>query len=84
MEEVVPAVNVLDCYIFCAIISWEMVFFAHGLIEYELFLNRSFWPIDENLIDAHFPEQSGPGSNGNEVYSTLPRSSELETHYLIL
>ena len=36
--------------------------FAHSLNE-----NRSIWPIDRILSGATTPDQSGPGSNGNEA-----------------
>ena len=35
-------------------------------IKYEYFLNRSIWPMDGTLTRTTTPDQSGPGSNGNE------------------
>ena len=35
-------------------------------IEYEWFLNRSFWPMDGALTGTTTLGQSGPGSNSNE------------------
>ena len=32
----------------------------------QIFLNRSIWPIDGTLKSIITPDQSGPGSNGNE------------------
>ena len=40
-------------------------------LEFELFLNRSFYPIEGILIDITTPDQSGPGSNVNGcIYHT--------------
>ena len=44
----------------------------------------SIWPIDRTLTGATTPGQSEPGSNGNEAYSTFPKSLRLETHYQVV
>ena len=48
-------------------------FFAHGPIEYELFLNRSIWLIDGNQKGTTTSDQSGPEGNGNEVVLNTPQ-----------
>ena len=37
--------------------------------------NSSIWPIDRTLLDATTPDQSGPGSDGNERGIHIPQSS---------
>ena len=55
--------------------GWGL-FFAQGQSEYELFLNKSVWSINEKLIGTTTLGQSGPGSNEHEmVLHTLPNSS---------
>ena len=46
----------------------------------QIFLNGS---IDGALRGTTTPSQSGLGSNGNEEYSTLIKSSELKPHHQI-
>ena len=41
-------------------------YFAPGLIEYEWFLNRSIWSIDETLTGTDIPHQKRFESKGNE------------------
>ena len=36
--------------------------------------NSSIWSIDKTLSDATMPDQSGPGSNGNEEVFCIPQS----------
>ena len=59
-------------------------FFAHGLIEYESFLNRSIRPIDGTLTGTNILGQSGPRSNGNEGVLNTPqistRASQLDAY----
>ena len=43
-------------------------------------LTGLIWPIDETLTVTTTTGQNGPGSNGNEVYSTLLRFPEQEFH----
>ena len=35
-------------------------------IEYEYFINKSFWSIDMTLTGTIAPDQSGPESNASE------------------
>ena len=45
----------------------------------------SIWPIDRTLSGATTPDQSGPGSDGNEGYSAFPKAPALqEPHHLIV
>ena len=53
------------------------------LIEYEYFSNKFISPIDGALISITTTDQSGPRSNSNERYSTLPISLKLELHHQI-
>ena len=47
--------------------------------------NSSIWPLDNTLSDTTTPGRSGPGSNGNEEYSTLSKAlALLELHYQIV
>ena len=39
--------------------------------------NSSIWPIDITLSGASIPEQSGPGSDGNEEVLHIPQSSNI-------
>ena len=39
--------------------------------------NSSIWPIDRTLSGATSPDQSGPGSNGNERVLHIPQSSSI-------
>ena len=66
----------------CSCFLWIFFcFFAHGLIKYEWFLDRSIWPIGGALTCTITPGQNGSVSNRNE--GVLPRSPELEPHYLM-
>ena len=49
---------------------------SSNLIEYKKFLNRSLWPIDENLTGTTSLNQSGPGNNGNEGVLLTPQISK--------
>ena len=40
-------------------------------------LNSSIWPIDRTLPDATTPDQSGSGSDGNEVVFRIRQSSSI-------
>ena len=63
---------------FCIVVSWNVYFFAHDPIEYECFLNRSFWSIDRILTHTTTLSQSGPGSNGNKGVPHTPQISKNE------
>ena len=43
-------------------------------------LNSSIWPIDKTLSSATTLGQSGPGSDGNEVYFAFPETPALLEH----
>ena len=46
-------------------------------------LNSSIWPIDRAISGATTPDQSWPGSDGNEEEFCIPQSSRI-THYQIV
>ena len=44
--------------------------------------NSSIWPADRTLTDATIPDQSEPGSNGNEGVRRIPKALVLlEPHH---
>ena len=48
-------------------------------------LFSSIWTIDRTLLGATTPGQSGPGNDGNKVYSAFPKVPALvESHYQIV
>ena len=55
------------------------IFLAHGLIQYELFLNSSIWPTDGILTDIPNVRVE-LGVIAMKEYSSLPRCSELKLH----
>ena len=62
----------LDIYIYIFLFSCflrdflKKFCFAHSVIEYEWFLNRSIWPLDVPVSASTTLGQTGPGSNSNE------------------
>ena len=44
--------------------------------KYRKWLTISIWPINGNLTGTTNPDQSGPGSNGNEGLLHIPQSSK--------
>ena len=65
---------------FCEFVFYEFFWvFSYDPIRYELFLNRSIWPIDGILTGAITPGQSE--SRIKEYEGILSTSSELDPHY---
>ena len=70
-------------YIFCVVVSQSFLF-ALDPIEFEQFSNRSIWSRDRTLKILQFRVRVGLRVMTMKRYFTVPRSSELESHYRIL
>ena len=44
-------------------------------------MDSSIWSIDRMLTVTTTPEQSGPGSNGNDGVLDIPQISRLKPHH---
>ena len=73
-------------YVFCIyifVVASKEFLFAHSPIKYKWFINKSMTIINGILTGTITPDQSGPGSNGNEgVLHTpqIPRTGTLPTN----
>ena len=55
------------------------MFFYKVLLNTNIFLYRSFWPVDRTLTSTTTPDHSGPGSNVNEKALDILQISRTET-----
>ena len=63
------------CFVFFfCFLFFCFCFFAHGPIEYDWFLNRTIWPVDE-IQTGTTTAQGGPRINSNEGVLHTPKIS---------